>query len=500
MISMTFHRIHQRMDEVMYLWLRVYLDPTFFNSIIEYLYIITKMPILPTVPRRRVLSRTIRFAQNPVPSLQQFEQEYGKNYYLYIGGILKTLVTTDPDLVQHVMQRHHRNYEKSHLQTDIVGKFIGRGLLTNTGADWLRQRRLIQPGFHRNRLEALTSIMQNVIDQELDRLSIHLKQSSAALDIYPLTLKIAFNIVAKAIYSEDIDEWELEAFSQMLTSVQEYAIKEVRLPFLSWYFSWSGKRKHHIQMARQAQDLQRELIVKRRASGIQRDDLMQMLLDSRYEDTGAGMNDQQLIDEAAILFVAGHETSANTLSWTLYLLAQHRDVLEKVKTELNTICPGRAPTFTELRQLTYLTQVINESMRLYPPAWITDRVPIEDDEINGISIPKGTMISIFIYGLHHQEESWEDPEAFRPERFNPENRKNRHPFSFMPFGGGPRLCIGNNFAIMEIQLVLAAILKRFQLRLDPNHAVSAKPLITLRPKKGIMMYINENECVIYKNT
>ncbi|MEL7222680.1 MAG: cytochrome P450, partial [Bacteroidota bacterium] len=418
-----------------------------------------------------------------------------KNYYLYIGGILKTLVTTDPSLVQHVMQRHHRNYEKSHLQTDIVGKFIGRGLLTNTGTDWLRQRRLIQPGFHRNRLEALTSIMQNVINQELDKLSIHLKQSSAAIDIYELNLKIAFNIVAKAIYSEDIDDLELEAFSEMLTSIQEYAIKEVRLPFLSWYFNWSGQRKHHLQMARQAQDLQRQLIAKRRASGIQRDDLMQMLLDSRYEDTEEGMTDQQLIDEAAILFVAGHETSANTLSWTLYLLAQHPDVLKKVKAELNTVCPGRAPTFAELRQLTYLTQVINESMRLYPPAWITDRVPLEDDQVNGITIPKGTMVSVFIYGLHHQKESWNEPEVFRPERFNNENRKNRPPFSFMPFGGGPRLCIGNNFAMMEIQLVLAAVLRRFKIRINTDYPISVKPLITLRPANGIRMYLHENESI-----
>lgn len=248
-------------------------------------------------------------------------------------------------------------------------------------------------------------------------------------------------------------------------------------------------------MARQAQDLQRQLIAKRRASGIQRDDLMQMLLDSRYEDTEEGMTDQQLIDEAAILFVAGHETSANTLSWTLYLLAQHPDVLKKVKAELNTVCPGRAPTFAELRQLTYLTQVINESMRLYPPAWITDRVPLEDDQVNGITIPKGTMVSVFIYGLHHQKESWNEPEVFRPERFNNENRKNRPPFSFMPFGGGPRLCIGNNFAMMEIQLVLAAVLRRFKIRINTDYPISVKPLITLRPANGIRMYLHENESI-----
>jgi cytochrome P450 len=220
---------------------------------------------------------------------------------------------------------------------------------------------------------------------------------------------------------------------------------------------------------------------------------MQMLLDARYEDTGKGMNDQQLIDEAAILFIAGHETSANSLAWTLYLLAQHPEVLHKLKAELTAVAPNRVPSFNDLRQLTYLTQVINESMRLYPPAWITDRVALNDDELNGIPIPKGTVISIFIYGLHHQKKRWQDPEAFRPERFRPEISKTKHAFSFMPFGGGPRLCIGNNFAMMEMQLTLAAVLRRFNLRLPPGFEVSPKPLITLRPAKEILMYLHENE-------
>jgi cytochrome P450 len=336
--------------------------------------------------------------------------------------------------------------------------------------------------------------MQNVIDQELDKLARTLKQTeSAAIDIYPITLSIAFHIVAKAIYSDDIDERELENISYILTNIQEYAIQEVRLPFLSWYFRLSGKRKRHLDLAQQAQDLQRRLIQKRRNSGIKRDDLMQMLLDARYEDTGESMNDQQLIDEAAILFVAGHETSANALAWTLYLLAQHPEVLAKISTELETVVPGRAPAFSDLKQLSYLTQVINESMRLYPPAWITDRVALGDDEVNGTPIPKDTVISIFIYGLHHQKKRWPDPEAFRPERFSAENSKTRHPFSFMPFGGGPRLCIGNSFAMMEMQLTLAALLRRFNLHLSPDYVVSTKPLITLRPAAGIFMYLHEKE-------
>lgn len=451
------------------------------------------MPVPPTIPRRVTLPTTLSFVHDPIGGLMKYEAAYGENYYIYLGGLMKTLISTDPILVQHVLQKNHRNYEKSTLQTETVGRFIGKGLLTNTGSDWLRQRRLIQPGFHRSRLEALTGIMQRVIDEELDQLAIKAKAANEAIDIYPLTLGIAFRIIANAIYSDDIEEAELEYFNHLITSIQEYAIQEVRMPFLAWYFALSGKRRRHFKMAEEAQDFHRKLIEKRRDSGQERDDLIQMLLDARYEDTGEGMTDQQLMDEAAILFLAGHETSANTLAWTMYLLAKHPEVNAKVLKELETIAPGRSPKFEELRQLPYLTQVINESMRLYPPAWITDRVALNDDEVNGVPIPKGTLLTLFIYGLHHQNSQWEEPEMFRPERFTPENNKSRPAFSYLPFGGGPRLCIGNSFAMMEMQLVLAAVVRRFHLRLPPDYVALSKPLITLRPADGILMYLHENE-------
>ena len=448
--------------------------------------------LAPTVPRRVSLPTTLAFVHDPIGGLTKFGKEYGQSYYFYVGGVEKSLITTDPKVAQHVLQRNHRAYEKSPLQTEQVSRYVGKGLLTNTGSSWLRQRRLIQPGFHRQRLQALTQIMQVVIDQEGDRLAKRLQTDGPEVDMYEEMLNLAFRVVARAIFSEDIEEEELVDFGDKITRIQEHVIREVRLPFLRWYFKLSGKQKTYLQLSKDILNIQRRFIDRRTKAGITRDDLLQMLLDSRYEDTGLPMEEQQLIEETGILFVAGHETSANALAWTFYLLAQHPEALERVRTELETVCPGRPPTFTELRQLTYLTQVINESMRLYPPAWITDRVALEDDQVGDLEIPKGTVVVPFIYGIHHEERIWEEPEAFRPERFSPEQKKVQPPFTFLPFGGGPRLCIGNSFAMMEMQLLLASWLRRFSFHLTPNQVIRAKPLITLRPEPGVLMYLHEN--------
>lgn len=446
----------------------------------------------PTIPRRVSLPSTFSFARNPIAGLTEFGKRYGETFYIYVGGVEKSLITTDPKIAQHVLQRNHRAYEKSELQTETVSRYVGRGLLTNTGASWLRQRRLIQPGFHRSRLEALTDIMQAVIDQEGDRLALRLSRGTRDVDIYQEMLNVAFRIVGRAIFSEDIEETELLDFGEKITQIQEHVIREVRLPFLRWYFKLSGQQRKFLDLSQEILNTQKRFIHRRQAAGISRDDLLQMLLDSRYEDTGLPMEERQLIDETGILFVAGHETSANALAWTFYLLAKHPEVLQKVHAELNDVCPGRAPGFTDLRSLTYLTQVINESMRLYPPAWITDRVALEDDSINGLDIPKGTVVVPFIYGIHHNSSYWEQPEVFWPERFARERQKAKTPFAFLPFGGGPRLCIGNSFALMEMQLLLANWLRRFSFHLAPNQLITAKPLITLRPEHGIRMYLHEN--------
>lgn len=435
---------------------------------------------IPKVPFSVVLPDMFQFVRNPIPILEKYHKNYGSTFQLKIGGGIPAIVSNEADFAQHILQKNHRNYKKSAIQTKTLNNFLGKGLLTSEGAYWLRQRRLIQPGFHRNRLAAIVGIMDQVIDkffQEFDQKI----EGQKELDLAPEMMMLAFRVVAESLFSTNVKEEELLELAHTITMIQEFLVKQIRLPFLNPWFKLSGALRRHIRLAEKAGSTITQYIEERRASAKSEDDLLQMLLDSRYEDTGEGMSNQQIRDESFVLFVAGHETTANALCWILYLLSKHPEAIEKIRIEHQEILQGNKPSFKDLPQLRYLSQVINESMRLYPPAWITDRTAIKEDEINGLPIPQNTMLVPFIYGVHRSENNWEAAHEFRPERFE----DTKHGFRYLPFGGGPRLCIGNSFAIMEMQLIISQILLRYNFTLVKDQKIEAQPLVTLRPKYGI---------------
>ena len=441
---------------------------------------------IPKIPRWRSFLNSFRFTKYPIEVMNGNIAAHGDTFSVYIGGLMKGIVSTNPDFIQHVLQKNHRNYPKSPLHFKHLAHYLGNGLLTSDGEYWLRQRRLIQPGFHRKRLEILTVKMQEVIDEFIEQFDQKIKKE-AEVDIYPLMLELAFKIVARSLFGTNLPEAQLPRLSHIITVLQEFIILLIRQPYRTPWFRITGKIKEMEALAAEADEIILQVIKDRRASGEKKDDLLQMLLDARYEDTGEGMTDRQLIDESAILFLAGHETTANALAWTWYLLGAHSSVAAKLKEEAISVCGDRTATFADLPNLKYCRQIIDESLRLYPPAWVTDRIAKEDDHINGIPIKAGTMIVTYIYGAHHAPEQWDDPEAFRPERFDTEKNKTRHPFAYLPFGGGPRLCIGNNFALMEMQLILTAMIRRYRFELVKGHPVEPQALITLRPKYGVRM-------------
>ena len=443
---------------------------------------------LPQISRLQALLNSFRFSRDPIGTINDSMASRGDTYRGYIGGIYPCILTADPGFMQHVLQKNHRNYQKSPMHFDKLGHFLGQGLLTSDGEYWLRQRRLIQPGFHRDKLAALTRIMNEVIDDFLVDFDQQVK-SKEEVDVFPPMLRLAFRIVAKSLFSTNIEEGSMGHLSDYITEIQEFIIKQIRQPYLEPWFKISGQLQHHERLAEEAGSIILNYIRQRRESGAREDDLMQMLLDSRYEDTGKGMTDKQLLDESMILFVAGHETSANALAWSLYLLSQHPDVVQKIRAEADRVLGDRQPDFQDLRQLEYLYQVIEESLRLYPPAWITDRLASGDDEYKGIQIRKGMILITYIYGAHHSPDSWEAPERFDPDRFHKENKGKRHPFAYMPFGGGPRLCIGNNFALMELQLALLKMVRNYDFELVPDQQIEMQALITLRPKNGIKLKV-----------
>ena len=445
---------------------------------------------MPKVSRWKSLSNIRKVVDNPLPVLLQYFEENGDTFSMPMGGTKKGIFTIDPEIVQYVMQKNNRNYRKSEIQTVMIGQFAGKGLLTTNGSYWLRQRRLIQPGFHRKKLSALSDIMLKVVQESLDDLDKY-AETNQTFDITDEMTRLAFKIVAKSLFTTSVSDDEMMTLADNVQKLQEYIVGRLRQPYLAPWFYLSGKHKKIFKVSDESRAIILRIIKERRESGETHDDLLDMLLSARYEDTNEGMTDIQLLDEALIIFVAGHETSANALAWAFYLLCKHPDATQKIKDEYQEHVGDRQIEFTDFPKLKYTTQVIQETMRIYPPAWIIDRISNEADEIKDFSIPKNTIVNPFIYGLHHSKKLWNEPEKFKPERFEKENIKSKPAYAYMPFGGGPRLCIGNSFAMMEMQMVVSELLKKYDFTLLENQRIEAMPYITLQPKYGIKMKVKK---------
>ncbi|HEX8426942.1 cytochrome P450 [Hymenobacter sp.] len=447
---------------------------------------------VPWVPRWRTLLGSVAFTRDPIGRLNGILAEYGDTVGVYLGGVRPGIVTRDPALVQHILQKNHRRYLKSDMTHGLI-RYLGRGLLTNEGADWLRQRRLIQPGFHRQRLAGLTRLMQTAAAEWTAELTIRTAADGSALvDIHEAMTRVAFRIVARATFSASLSEAEGERLADILTRIQAFYVRTIRQPYLRPWFRARGSYRRHDALSLELRELIRGYIRQRRQhppTDLTQapDDLLQMLLDTRYEDTGEAMREEQLLDEVNILLVAGHETSANALSWLFHLLAQHPAVAGKVRAEMHAVLGSRFPEFEDLPQLPYSMQVVQETLRLYPPAWMLDRVALEDDEFQGQPIPKGTLFSLYLYGVHHHPALWPDAEVFRPERFAPGAVPAPPPYSYLPFGGGPRLCVGSHFALTEIQLVLLETLRHFSIEPATETPPVLMPLVTLRPQGALWL-------------
>lgn len=435
----------------------------------------------PLVPRWISLRNALRLVSNPIPILSENIHNYGKTYTFHIGGMRKGIVTTEPEMIRHILQKNHRNYTKSGMQTDVLGHYVGKGLLTSEGDFWLRQRRLIQPAFHREQLARISEIMY----QEIDAYFSWRWNTSGRRDIYREMHTLAFRIVAKALFDADMDEKTLRQLSEQITRVQRFVVRRIRQPYLHPWLHVSGQMRRHDKVSDSSRNILLQIIRQRKEKGAGRNDLLDLLLSTRYEDTGEPMDETQVLDESLILFIAGHETSANALTWTLYLLSRYPETLEALREEASAL----PSTMAEAMRMTETIKVIEESMRLYPPAWVIDRLSLGEDAICGFSYPANTFIILYIYGLHHDPDLWPQPERFDPERFSDRNKQEHMPYSYLPFGGGPRLCIGNQFAMLEMILALAYVVRHYDFRLAGPEP-EMQPLVTLRPKDGLWMEIS----------
>lgn len=429
---------------------------------------------IPTVSNLRVFKNRKDILQNPLPFHRENFEVLGSIFKVKIGPSGGIVFTRSPEFIKQILQKNHRNYNKSPLQTRDLSKYIGKGLLTANGEHWRTHRRMIQPAFHKKKLIGLLDTMDQAVEKELERIVPGQLQ-----DIYPLLGDLVFQTVAKSLFSRDDIKKEMTELKDITEDNQKMLIREMRQPYLKWWYTLSGKINHHLMLSRKARHILNEIIEHRIGSVEDKDDLLDMLLNAKYED-GTSMSREQLIDEVLILFTAGHETTANALGFTLYLLAKNRDIQEKAFQEVTCTDLDNNPIFKSLSELTYVQQCIEEGMRLYPPAYYIDRMSIGEDQLGNHKIPKNTMLLLAIYELHRDPNCWDNPESFDPERFAPSRKKDYSDYYF-PFGAGPRMCIGNNFAMYEMVLTVARILKKYDLSTSTD-TIEVNPLISLKPK------------------
>ncbi len=410
--------------------------------------------------------------RNPLRFFLWLTQTYG-DIVQYRSSVEPAYLINHPDYIRHVLQTNGQNYNKdTFLNKYMLESLTGQGLLTSENPLWREQRRLIQPAFHKQSLPKFAELMRQAVSRTVDRLD----EAAAArqpVNIAAEMMRLTLDIVTESLFSFDITGQADEIGEAMDT------------------MAVIGKPRH--RKVRAAIELLDEIvyaIINQRLEHPQRerDDLLNMLLDARYDD-GSPMPIKQVRDEVMALLVAGHETTANTLSWGWYLLDQNPDAVAELEAEIDAVLAGGVPNVSDFSRLSYTEKVIQEVMRLYPSAWSISRRALGDDEIDGFFIPTNSIVAMSPYTMHRHPGFWDDPERFDPERFAPEKVAARPRFAYFPFGGGARQCIGNNFALMESMIIIPAIAGRFRLRRVSIEPVEEHALVTLRPKNGIAVHV-----------
>ena len=431
----------------------------------------------------QTIIKSADFLNNPIRFISKSMDTYSGTYTASLNRNKRGIVTQNPDFINYILRENHKNYKKSRLSTESA-VFFGNGILFSNGDYWLRQRRLIQPAFHREKLQGLNNIIIKSINDFLVNFP-----TGENIDVCPVIHRLSFNILIKSLFDINLSSQIMEEISQIFTSLLNFLIKDINQPFRKLFYPLTGEKKDTLKKAKRLRTIFKEIINERKSQNNGYFDLLDMLLNSKYEDTGESMSEEQIIDELVIIIFAGHETTANTISWLLFLLSSNVEELQKLTASLNNI------TVFDCINDEYIKATISEGMRLYPAAWMTERVSIEDDRFGEFSFPSNTIIISYFFGLHRNKNLWDEELKFKPERFiaDPKLYKSKN---YFPFGAGPRMCIGNNFAMTEMAFFLYLFLKEFEIK-PTGQIPEMKPLITLRPDKIVL---NITRRRVYTNT
>jgi cytochrome P450 len=427
-----------------------------------------------------ILGNLYTFRSNPLAFLSNAAREYGDLVYFRVAQQHMYLVN-HPDYVREILVANQGNFIKSR-GLRRAKLLLGEGLLTSEGQHHLRQRRLVQPAFHRERLAGYASAMSECAVRWRDRW-----QAGSTLDVATEMPHLTLSIVARTLFSADVQSEASQIGAAMTTVLELFRL--LLLPFSEYLDKLPLPYVRRFQKARARLDATiYGLIRERRKSGEDTGDLLSMLLLAQDEDDrSVRMSDEQVRDEALTLFLAGHETTANALAWTWYLLSQHPEVERRLHSELDDVLQGRAPELADVPRLRYTEMILAEALRLYPPAWAIGRMATGPFELGGFEIPAKSICILSPYLVQRDPRWFPNPENFDPDRWTPEARDARPKFSYFPFGGGARVCVGERFAWMEGVIVIAAIAQKWRLRLAPDQRVEPLPLITLRVKGGLRM-------------
>jgi cytochrome P450 len=420
--------------------------------------------------------------RDPLTFLSSAQRLYGDVVHARLGP-KSVYIVTHPADVQHVLQENNRNYRKG-AHYDVLRPMFGNGLMMSEGDFWLKQRRIVQPAFHRQRLGQFANTMTSITEQMLDRWG-PIAERGRPIDVAREMVNLTLSIVCTTLFGTDVSKEAAGVGAAHAFCLQHAEHRIVSLFAIPERIPTPDNVRYRRSVGLLHGVIDR-FIGEKRGSGEDTGDLLSTLAFARYEETGELMDHDQLRDEIITLFLNGHETVAGALGWAFYLLSKNPQVAARMHAELATVLGGRTPTFEDLPKLKYTTMIIDESMRLFPPAWVIERDTLGPDEIGGYHIPARSTVVLSQWVTHRHPDFWENPEGFDPERFSPEQSSKRHRFAYFPFGGGPRLCVGANFAMMEMPLILATIAQRFHLDLVPGHPVVTEPVITLRPKHGIL--------------
>lgn len=426
--------------------------------------------------------------KNPLETITQLHQTYGPMAQIQVAN-RTTYLVNDADLIKRIFQDNNRNYIKRPLGT-IPNPLLRNGLLTSEGEFWRRQRRLAQPAFHRKQIEWLTETMISSTEQRLNEWEVW-ASSDQAFDLAEEMMMLTLDIVTKTLFGSTLSQDEMLTIARLMPKVlrgtRQHAIRS----------RWIGeaplhpRNRQYQHQIHQLDQIVMRLIQERIDSGMDQPDLLGMLLSTEDAETGAKMTKDQLRDEVMTLFLAGHETTANLMAWCWSILAVDTTNREAVRYEIDSSLNGRPPTLSDLPKLPFTQMVLKESMRLFPPAWILVRSPLEPEQWGNHVLEPGNQIMICTYTLHRSPEYWTNPETFDPYRFS-DSVGLPHRFAYIPFGAGPRLCIGQQFAMLEATIILAMMMQRYHVTLAPDGpSIVPETAVTLRPKHGVWVQVNQ---------